>query len=273
MIAEFDYSHKASAKYLMNAEALRGHHEKLKGLQLSFIFMLSVCPPQRTPIQAATSGAAVTQLGFFEGTIQHLPIYNASKGPTGDAPVTYQATLTLQQFPSAPASAGAQETPNIEVQQDTTDRLEEAQKNKRLKRKLAALTSNPFFSKDTFGSIFAKPTPYTKAATYELVEDFTEMREADIGRKEETLERMAREPQVYGGEDDRRKVEAEMKGLEEEIAGLREEAKQSQQTPQDPVPSETEAERDADDILTYVNDLLRTLWPLLTSTPAARRRR
>ncbi|KAI7120650.1 hypothetical protein KC352_g33071, partial [Hortaea werneckii] len=39
LLAEFDYSAKASGRYMIKAETFRGHHDKLKGLQLSFIFM------------------------------------------------------------------------------------------------------------------------------------------------------------------------------------------------------------------------------------------
>ena len=107
----------------------------------------------------------LTQAGSFEGTIQHVPVYSGSRGESGDAPGTYKATLTLQPTASPQATAGASGASGAAgTSPDFTDKLEEARKNRRLKKKLAALTSNPFFSKETFSSVFSRPT--TQAAAY-----------------------------------------------------------------------------------------------------------
>ncbi|KAI7194306.1 hypothetical protein KC363_g2209 [Hortaea werneckii] len=169
LLAEFDYSAKTSARYMIKAETFRGHHDKLKGLQLSFIFMLSVCPAPR-PVQSdveATPGNAVGPSGTFEGTIQHVPIYTGARDPKSGAPVTYKATLTLQPAQPQQASTGADgRADQVNSGPDFSDRLEEAKKNKHLRKKLAALTSNPFFSREAFGSMFGRHPPKAKVYRY-----------------------------------------------------------------------------------------------------------
>lgn len=159
LLASFDYSTIASSKYMIKAETFRGHHDKLKGLQLSFIFMLSVYPAQRTPPPMdpmVSSSSTLAQLGSFEGTIQHVPVYTGSRDPKSGSPITYKATLTLQPAVKQTHAGASDTAESSSSRPDFTDRLEEARKDKRLKRKLAALTSNPFFSKETFGSMFAR---------------------------------------------------------------------------------------------------------------------
>ncbi|KAI7222166.1 hypothetical protein KC333_g1331 [Hortaea werneckii] len=169
LLAEFDYSAKASARYMIKAETFRGHHDKLKGLQLSFIFMLSVCPAPR-PVQSddsVASGDVVGPSGTFEGTIQHVPIYTGARDPKSGAPVTYKATLTLQPSESQQGSTGTDgRTNQAGSGPDFSDRLEEAKKNKHLRKKLAALTSNPFFSREAFGSMFGRHPPKAKVYRY-----------------------------------------------------------------------------------------------------------
>ena len=169
LLAEFDYSAKASGRYMIKAETFRGHHDKLKGLQLSFIFMLSVCPTPH-PVQPdadAAPGNAVSPSGTFEGTIQHVPIYTGARDPKSGAPVTYKATLTLQPSESQQASTGTDAKPGqTNSEPDFSDRLEEAKKNKHLRKKLAALTSNPFFSREAFGSMFGRHSPKAKVYRY-----------------------------------------------------------------------------------------------------------
>ncbi|TKA79509.1 hypothetical protein B0A55_02433, partial [Friedmanniomyces simplex] len=163
LLEKFDSSIRASAKYLVNAGALREQHSKIKSLQLSFIFMLSVCPPQARPANQVSSVntagmGALGGPGSFEGTIQHLPIQgSSSRDPFGNVPVTYQATLTLHPVSSgqhhpqaAPASGSA-----ANAEPDLTQHLDELRRNKRLKKKLENLTSNPFFSRSLFGDIFS----------------------------------------------------------------------------------------------------------------------
>ncbi|KAI7164486.1 hypothetical protein KC349_g569 [Hortaea werneckii] len=169
LLAEFDYSAKASARYMIKAETFRGHHDKLKGLQLSFIFMLSVCPAPRPvqPDDGIASGNVVGPSGTFEGTIQHVPIYTGARDPKSGAPVTYKATLTLQPSESQRASTGTDgRADQASSGPDFSDRLEEAKKNKHLKKKLAALTSNPFFSREAFGSMFGRHPPKAKVYRY-----------------------------------------------------------------------------------------------------------
>ncbi|RMY68921.1 hypothetical protein D0863_06802 [Hortaea werneckii] len=165
LLAEFDYSAKASGKYMIKAETFRGHHDKLKSLQLSFVFMLSVCPAPR-PVQSDDSiapGNVGGPSGTFEGTIQHVPIYTGARDPKSGAPITYKATLTLQPSESQQASTGTDgRTDQASSGPDFSDRLEEAKKNKHLREKLAALTSNPFFSREAFGSMFGKRPPKAK---------------------------------------------------------------------------------------------------------------
>ncbi|KAK4546394.1 hypothetical protein LTR36_002071 [Oleoguttula mirabilis] len=168
LIADFDYSIRASSKYMIDAGSLRGHHDRLKALQLSFIFMQSICPPQRTPAPATAFSGTIGQLGSFEGTIQHVPVYTGASGSSDNTSITYKATLTLQASPSNHGANTPAGSSNAGRPQDLTDRLEEVKKNKRLKRKLAALTSNPFFSRETLGAVFSKSTTY--AATYSLIE-------------------------------------------------------------------------------------------------------
>lgn len=169
LLAEFDYSAKASGRYMIKAETFRGHHDKLKGLQLSFIFMLSVCPTPR-PAQAdadAAPGNVVGPSGTFEGIIQHVPIYTGARDPKSGAPVTYKATLTLQPSESQQTSTGTDAKPGqTNSEPDFSDRLEEAKKNKHLRKKLAALTSNPFFSREAFGSMFGRHPPKAKVYRY-----------------------------------------------------------------------------------------------------------
>ena len=179
LMAEFDYSVKASASFVVHVESIRGQHDKLKSLQLSVIFLQSICSPQRGPAQAVTSGGGgLASLGSFQGTIQQIPIFNGFQGESG--PVSYTATLTLHappmsQWPAAPLA------PSTSERQPTnhTERLEEAKKNKRLKRKLSALTSNPFFSREAFGSLLPKSNRAfaPQMARYDLVEAVPGMEE------------------------------------------------------------------------------------------------
>ena len=120
--------------------------------------MLSVCPPQ-APARPSSSVSAVHVGGLsggqFTGTIQHLPFYSNDRRSMDGGPVTYQATLTLtpsgvQGGPPAPATS----TSDRAAEPDLTERLDELRKNRRLKKKLAGLTSNPFFSKELFGDMF-----------------------------------------------------------------------------------------------------------------------
>lgn len=169
LLAEFDYSAKASGRYMIKAETFRGHHDKLKGLQLSFIFMLSVCPTPR-PVQpdaGVAPGNVVGPSGTFEGTIQHVPIFTGARDPKSGEPVTYKATLTLQPSQSQPVSTGTEGRPGqANSEPDFSDRLEEAKKNKHLRKKLAALTSNPYFSREAFGSVFGRHPPKAKVYRY-----------------------------------------------------------------------------------------------------------
>ncbi|RMZ23039.1 hypothetical protein D0859_12929 [Hortaea werneckii] len=162
LLAEFDYSARASGRYMIRAETFRGHHDKLKGLQLSFIFMLSVCPAPR-PVQPDAEATP----GTFEGTIQHVPISTGVRDPKSGAPIMYKATLTLQ--PSQPHQTSTEtngEAGHANSEPDFSDRLEEAKKNKHLRKKLAALTSNPFFSREAFGSMFGRHPPKAKFYRY-----------------------------------------------------------------------------------------------------------
>ncbi|RMX93470.1 hypothetical protein D0868_12839 [Hortaea werneckii] len=169
LLAEFDYSAKASGKHMIKAETFRGHHNKLKSLQLSFIFMLSVCPAPR-PVQSDAGiapGDVVGPSGTFEGTIQRVPINTGARDPKSGAPITYKATLTLQPSESQQASTGTDgRTNQASSGPEFSDRLEEAKKNKHLRKKLAALTCNPFFSREAFGSMFGRHPPKAKVYRY-----------------------------------------------------------------------------------------------------------
>lgn len=236
LLTDFEYSTRASAKYMIKAETFRGHHEKLKSLQLSFIFMLSICPAQRPPSQQQNSVGSNTlaQMGSFEGTIQHIPISTSEKDPNTGAPVTYKATLTLQ--PAAhhvPPEVESDGDSSKTGRPDFTDRLEEARKNKRLKRKLAALTSNPFFSRETFGTIFSRSAPHarTYSAAVPISGDLTPITEDLFDQPSSRM----REELRY---DDMRK--ARMKKEEIKIQ------------PRMGGPMKSDAEEEVDEILEYV---------------------
>ncbi|KAK3680279.1 hypothetical protein LTR78_000657 [Recurvomyces mirabilis] len=153
LLQNFDASARANAKYMIDAGELKEQHSKLKGLQLSFVFMLSVCPPTHptAALDTATSiGSA--EAGRLEGTFQ-VPITGTS---ASGEPVTYTAILTLQpsgagRGPTSPAKR-PQETSSSSP--DFTEQLSHLRQDQRLKKKLANLASNPFFAKDSFGGLF-----------------------------------------------------------------------------------------------------------------------
>jgi hypothetical protein len=182
-IEGFDASFQASAKYVMDASGLREQHSKLKSLQLSFVFMLSICPPQATATlrpsdTASISSVATTSLlsgnGVFEGTIEQFPVYSTIQGSTDKEPITYRATLTLHPAKGNPAlpagkpestSSSSPSTGGTHAPPDFTEQLSSLRRDQRLKKKLANLTSNPFFSKDSFGAYFGHSASAAKPET------------------------------------------------------------------------------------------------------------
>ncbi|KAK5133299.1 hypothetical protein LTR08_007824 [Meristemomyces frigidus] len=193
-MAEFDYSVKASASYMIHAGSIRRHHDKLKGLQLSFIFLQSVCSPQRAEV--VTSGGGLAQLGSFEGTIHHLPVYSGANVSAGGAPVSYTVTLTLH----APSPLGqghvAPVPPSHSGQpaQDRSDRLEEAKK-KRLKRKLAALPAIPFSRKRPLALCDPGRKPRLKSERQRKAERVQAKRQQEAKRAQEERLRKAERAQ------------------------------------------------------------------------------
>lgn len=279
LMAKFDYSIKASSRYVIDAGSLRGHHDKLKSLQLSFIFMQSICPPQRTSAPAiAAAGGTLGQLGSFEGTIQHLPVYTGSRGPSDDTPITYKATLVLQPSPFNQDAGTPAGTSNAGRPQDLTDRLEEVRKNKRLKKKLAALTSSPFFSKETLGSFFNRPNGHT--LTSALRSDDKERRYMTVptpmaGRSSDysdyspgntsgfqgsgsdhphEMEELRRRMKYSDNEDDRRRAESQLRGMKEEkmMSERFEQDAEVKEKKYAQMRVKKQAENDVDDILDYV---------------------
>jgi len=265
LIERFDYSAKASAQYVLDAGELKDHHSRLKSLQLSFVFMLSVCPPQRAASggggrissSAGGTGTTASQVppGTFEGVIQQIPIQVGQEKSTDALPTTYKATLTLQPSSSLATSAPAGPTigavhkgnppsysespPSPPPQQGLTDRLETLRKDRELKKKLQNLSRNPFFSKDSFRHMLSTLNPIStrmysaqpQAVSYDLVEDVIDVEEG-AGEWE-------------GGPEE----------YEERIGVPVEGPVQYEYN----VPTDEQAERDVDDILDYVS-LISRLW-------------
>ncbi|KAK5118886.1 hypothetical protein LTR62_000096 [Meristemomyces frigidus] len=151
LLQDFDASVKAAAKYVLDANELKEQHAKLKGLQLSFVFMLSVCPPSRPTMTATTGGS---QAVSSQSTPVQIPITTTTA--SGET-VTYMATLTLQptepnQVPTPPSNSAKES--QTDDHPDFTEQLNRLRKDQRLKKKLANLASNPFFAKDSFGALF-----------------------------------------------------------------------------------------------------------------------
>ncbi|KAK5699176.1 hypothetical protein LTR17_023457 [Elasticomyces elasticus] len=165
-VQTFDTSKTDAAKYaLFDAGALKGHHGKLKGLQTDFMCLLCVFPaqPQVTAPAMAISGLA--GLGSLEGTIQHIPIYSNSRDPSSGGPVTYQATLTLRPAPTLPTGIPAPPTPapsGVPAQSAAlAQQLQDLKRDKVARKKLANLTSSPFFQ---LGNIFSSKKSHRRQA-------------------------------------------------------------------------------------------------------------
>ncbi|KAK4977823.1 hypothetical protein LTR42_002198 [Elasticomyces elasticus] len=157
-VQAFDTSKANAAKYaLFDAGTLRGHHGKLKGLQTDFMCLLCVFPAQSQVTAPAMGISGLAGLGSLEGTIQHIPIYSNSRDPSSGGPVTYQATLTLRPAPTQPAgilSPPAPAPPGGPAQSAAlAQQLQDLKRDKVARKKLANLTSSPFFQLgDMFGS-------------------------------------------------------------------------------------------------------------------------
>ncbi|KAK3623027.1 hypothetical protein LTR56_021867 [Elasticomyces elasticus] len=157
-VQAFDTSKANAAKYaLFDAGTLRGHHGKLKGLQTDFMCLLCVFPAQSQVTAPAMGISGLAGLGSLEGTIQHIPIYSNSRDPSSGGPVTYQATLTLRPAPTQPAGIPSPPAPapsgGPAQSAALAQQLQDLKRDKVARKKLANLTSSPFFQLgDIFGS-------------------------------------------------------------------------------------------------------------------------
>ncbi|KAK5682448.1 hypothetical protein LTS10_005576 [Elasticomyces elasticus] len=129
-VQTFDTSKTDAAKYaLFDAGALKGHHGKLKGLQTDFMCLFN------------------------------------SRDPSSGGPVTYQATLTLRPAPTQPTGIPAPPTPapsGVPAQSAAlAQQLQDLKRDKVARKKLANLTSSPFFQ---LGNMFSSKKSHRRQA-------------------------------------------------------------------------------------------------------------
>ncbi|KAK5738201.1 hypothetical protein LTR17_006231 [Elasticomyces elasticus] len=165
-VQTFDTSKTDAAKYaLFDAGALKGHHGKLKGLQTDFMCLLCVFPAQPPVTAPAMATSGLAGLVSLEGTIQHIPIYSNSRDPSSGGPVTYQATLTLRPAPTQPTGIPAPPTPappGLPAQSAAlAQQLQDLKRDKVARKKLANLTSSPFFQ---LGNMFSSKKSHRRRA-------------------------------------------------------------------------------------------------------------